>query len=150
MAKLEMEDFARHTFEELSLKHGITQYSFNIINTKTIAARCRFDNHTIEFSKYYLLSPKVTKEDIVDTCLHEIAHALAGPTVEPHGKEWKEIARKIGCSGHRCAGKFLENHHYRWKLTCGEGCEKLLIKKPKQRLKICAKHRKVLKLVNNK
>jgi predicted SprT family Zn-dependent metalloprotease len=44
------------------------------------------------------------KREVRETILHEIAHALAGPKVRAHGREWGEIALRIGCNGRRCYG----------------------------------------------
>lgn len=55
--------------------------------------------------KRITLSERLTflnsEDQVRDTILHEIAHALAGPN-EGHGKVWKVLAKSIGCSGERC------------------------------------------------
>jgi len=42
----------------------------------------------------------------LDTIPHEVAHIVTrfihGSKVSAHGKEWKNIARRIGCTGNRC------------------------------------------------
>ena len=38
---------------------------------------------------------------VLDTMLHEIAHALVGPS-HGHGQVWKEMARTIGCFPKAC------------------------------------------------
>lgn len=42
-----------------------------------------------------------SEEQIVETILHEIAHALRGAKFG-HDHEWRRIARSIGCTGERC------------------------------------------------
>lgn len=41
-------------------------------------------------------------DEVRDTILHEIAHALAGPKAG-HGPRWKSIARAIGARPERCS-----------------------------------------------
>jgi predicted SprT family Zn-dependent metalloprotease len=46
---------------------------------------------------------EINSEDIVlDTILHEIAHALAGHEAK-HGRMWQVMARSIGAKAERCA-----------------------------------------------
>ncbi len=49
----------------------------------------------------------LTKEKILDTILHEIAHSLT-PN-HHHDHIWKRKAISIGCNGERCGG---HKHHY--------------------------------------
>jgi SprT-like family len=35
-------------------------------------------------------------EEVRDTILHEVAHALAGPANTGHGPKWREMARRVG------------------------------------------------------
>jgi predicted SprT family Zn-dependent metalloprotease len=49
------------------------------------------------------LTPLRTMDRIRNTILHEIAHALNGPSKAPHGVEWKRIAERIGASPERCS-----------------------------------------------
>jgi len=43
-----------------------------------------------------------SSEQLTDTILHEIAHALAGPAAK-HGPAWKAIARRLGATPKSCA-----------------------------------------------
>ena len=45
--------------------------------------------------------PTSTEENVKNTLLHEIAHALAGHE-HNHDEVWKATARSIGCDGCRC------------------------------------------------
>jgi predicted SprT family Zn-dependent metalloprotease len=53
----------------------------------------------ISLSRLYCL--KARDDQVRDTILHEIAHALAGPK-HNHDARWKSIARSIGCTADRC------------------------------------------------
>ena len=68
---------------------------------------CDYKNKVVAISKpICLLNENTNFKSIEDTILHEIAHALTyekyGDKASNHGKEWKEIAKSIGCSGDRC------------------------------------------------
>jgi predicted SprT family Zn-dependent metalloprotease len=61
------------------------------------------------------------EEEVRDTILHEIAHALTSPR-SGHGRKWKEVARAIGCRPERCYGEnvILPGQKYRGSCpSCG-------------------------------
>ena len=61
---------------------------------------CYYDLKLIKISRDYA---KINEEErMVNTLLHEIAHALAGPYAG-HGPLWKKVARMIGSNGQRLA-----------------------------------------------
>ena len=62
-------------------------------------------------------------EEVYDTLLHEIAHALAGPGAG-HGPVWKAICIKIGAKPHRCYGEQVNMPQGRYQATCG-GCQRV-------------------------
>lgn len=55
--------------------------------------------------KCILLSKKLVElndeAEVIDTILHEIAHAIAGHKAG-HGREWQEVCKKIGAKPIRC------------------------------------------------
>ena len=85
---------------ELLKKHGLINKGW----------RFEFDNATRRFgcckyrSKRITLSKKLTElndeENVLDTILHEIAHALT-PS-HHHDSVWRAKALEIGCDGNRC------------------------------------------------
>lgn len=85
---------------ELLNKHGLLDRGWYIIfdNAKRRLGRCSFRDKEIRISKNYL--EILNKEEIIDTILHEIAHALVGPD-HGHGNVWKKKAKEIGCNGER-------------------------------------------------
>ena len=84
---------------------------------KVRAGACFFRERKISFSRNFI--KKSSKEDIQDTILHEIAHALVGPK-HGHNKVWKEMALKLGCSAKRC--HTLEFSEYKWLRFCANQC----------------------------
>lgn len=99
MNKFEAEKLALQLMEKHNLLKQGWQFSFN--KRKNAAGICWFFKRRIELSLPLTLLSNV--EDVTDTILHEIAHALAGPAAG-HGPTWRRIALSIGCNGKRCYG----------------------------------------------
>jgi len=86
-----------HTHELLSgLSPG---WRFGFETTASRAAVCRHRDKTIAMALSYAL--RAPRHEIVDTLLHEIAHAIVGPN-HKHDRVWKAKAREIGCTAERC------------------------------------------------
>lgn len=87
----------------------------------------RWDNASRRFGCCYhglkriTLSKPITElnewEEVKDTVLHEIAHALVGSN---HGHDviWKIKCREIGARPERCYGNNIERPQKGWKGTC--------------------------------
>ncbi len=85
--------------EHLLVRHGLTDWQVAYDNAKRRAGVCRYRDRTIGLSAP--LTALHSEEDVRDTILHEIAHALAGPE-HGHDDRWREVAMSIGCTGERC------------------------------------------------
>lgn len=81
--------------------HSLTDkgWRFEISTHKTFVGMCYHDRRVIAYSACFLSN---SPEEITDTLLHEIAHALVGPG-QGHNETWKHMARFIGAKGNRCA-----------------------------------------------
>jgi predicted SprT family Zn-dependent metalloprotease len=103
----------RHLFnihqlaESLLVKHDLTNWSVNWDRSKRRAGECRHDPKVISLSAP--LMALWTTEQCQDTILHEIAHALAGPT-HGHDRAWKRICIRIGADPTRTWGHLGEVH----------------------------------------
>jgi hypothetical protein len=104
-------------------------------NTKTTLGLCCFRIKTIKLSRAFV---EVNEErTVLDTILHEIAHALLPPT-EKHSIVWSSLAKSIGCNGKRLdnesiapekkrigtcpkCGKVIRRHRAK-NLACGSCC----------------------------
>ena len=91
----ELEAIAEREF----LKHGLKTWSFGLAKTKRRQGVCKFRDRRIEIAEYY--ARHNPPEKVLDTLLHEIAHALAGPKAR-HGPVWKAIAKKLGATPRAC------------------------------------------------
>lgn len=108
-------------------EHGLNNWKFKWDNAKRRFGCCDHYNKTITLSK--ILSLQRTYEQINDTILHEIAHALVGPN-HGHDKVWKQKAIEIGCNGERCGEEIKIKGKYT--LICDHcGRENPMFRKPK-------------------
>lgn len=83
---------AQQLAQELLLTHGLEGWTVKLTDSRRLHGRCWKGRKLIELSRRLLFSHG-TKE-LKDTILHEIAHALS--PVCGHGKEWRDIAYRIG------------------------------------------------------
>lgn len=84
---------------QLMDKHGLKDWSFQFSPAKSWLGQCQHNAQLIKLSIRHAFTLPV--DDVTDTILHEIAHALAGHGVA-HGPEWKAIAVRIGARPVRC------------------------------------------------
>jgi len=84
----------------LMQRHGLSTltWKFQFDNARRRLGFCNYRRKTISLSKNYI--PLLDIEEIVDTTLHEIAHALVGRK-NGHNHIWREKAIEIGCNGER-------------------------------------------------
>jgi len=90
----------------------------------------------ITLSKPLFSIPENT-HDVLDTILHEIAHALAGP-LENHGAEWKRICVEIGARPTPCyeSDKVVAVAP-RYVAACSGDCDHRWHRKPKYERYTC-------------
>ena len=87
------------TANELLQKHNLDSWKFAFDLAENRGGCCYYDREMICISVTYCI--KATQEQIMNTLLHEIAHALAGYR-NGHNRKWQQIARSIGCNAQRC------------------------------------------------
>lgn len=113
----ELERIAHEQFQ----KHGLQDWTFGWARTKRRLGVCKFRLKRIEIASYY--AEQNSSEKVLDTLMHEIAHALAGPKAG-HGPAWKAIAVRLGA---KPAAYDCENDTIvlpgNWQATC-QGCGK--------------------------
>ena len=76
-------------------EHGLTGWTLAFVEAKRRLGDCHFQHRVIRISRTHALGG--SKEQIRDTVLHEIAHAIAGREAG-HGPLWKVTARRIGAT----------------------------------------------------
>ena len=98
-------------------KHGLGNWSARLDDATSRAGACDDKKKQISLSRLFLR--QAPEQEILDTILHEIAHALAG-CAHHHDAVWRRIARQIGCSGARCHN--IAFGAPRWIVRCPNGC----------------------------
>ena len=99
--------------EMLLEKHGLASWRFGFDQAMRRGGRCAFDQQEISLAEQFAYTASV--EEVTDTILHEIAHALVGQK-HGHDRIWKATAQRIGCTG-----RVTHNVDFstaRWILTC--------------------------------
>ena len=89
---------ARHLAIDLMRRHGLAEWSFAFDHARRRFGSCRYASKTITLSRP--LTFLNSEEQVRDTLLHEIAHALAPG--DGHGRRWKAACVRIGAKPVRC------------------------------------------------
>ena len=76
--------------------HLDASWSFGFDNAKRRAGLCDYTRKRITVSRH--LSARYDDDTNHQTLLHEVAHAVAGPSAG-HGLHWKQVARDLGYVG---------------------------------------------------
>lgn len=92
-------EMVRQQAQDLMLTHGLADWQFRFNRRKCSMGLCVYGRHTIELSVH--LVERNGADEILDTILHEIAHALVGPR-HGHNRVWKRKAIEIGARPQRC------------------------------------------------
>ncbi|WP_040162830.1 SprT-like domain-containing protein [Microbacterium gorillae] len=71
-------------------------WTFGFDNAKRRAGLCDYGRKRISVSRY--LTARYDDDTNHQTLLHEVAHAIAGPSAG-HGAAWKRVARDLGYVG---------------------------------------------------
>lgn len=98
--------------------HLDESWSFGFDNAKTRAGLCNYTHKRITVSRY--LAAKFEDDDIHQTLLHEVAHAVAGPK-SGHGPKWKAVAKELGYEGGRLHDGPIASEFAPWVGTCPAG-----------------------------
>lgn len=80
-------------------EHGLTDWTFRLGTSKRRLGVCNYRQKRIEIAAYY--ASQNPSASVLDTLLHEIAHALAG-LAAGHGPAWKAVAARIGATPQAC------------------------------------------------
>jgi predicted SprT family Zn-dependent metalloprotease len=99
--------------------HGLRGWSFGFNRRKQTLGLCIYQRRTIELS-VHLVERANHWDEIRDTILHEIAHALVGPG-HGHDKVWKRKCVEVGAKPERCGAADMPEGA--WKAHC-TGCGK--------------------------
>ncbi|MBA4186589.1 MAG: sprT domain-containing protein [Planctomycetaceae bacterium] len=112
-----------HTIRELSRRllddHGLTTWEFGFNSNVRRAGVCFYPTRTeagrIELSIHF--AERNTDEEVRDTLLHELAHALVGPG-HGHDEVWRAKCQQIGARPDACYGEEVDMPRGRWQAKC--------------------------------
>ena len=102
---------------ELMDGHGLHGWRLDFDRARRRAGVTRYAERTISLSS--LIVPLCTVDQVRDTVLHEIAHALVGPE-HGHGPVWKKTAVELGALP-RATARGLPTPPAPWVGRCPEG-----------------------------
>jgi SprT protein len=112
-----VEELANELLEE----HDLSDWRFEWSKDKRTVGWCRHHRKVIQYSLYFV--HKTDMDEIRDTLLHEIAHALVGAN-HGHNHVWKSKCREIGARPERLANEESKTTAvYNYKLLC-DNCGK--------------------------
>lgn len=82
---------------ELMDRHGLNEWKIEWSRAKRTHGQCVYAKKTLIFSA--VAFDHIGESEARDTILHEIAHALVGPSAAAHGYVWKGKCLEIGGTG---------------------------------------------------
>jgi predicted SprT family Zn-dependent metalloprotease len=102
---------------ELFHLHGLTARGWRLTfrNYAHRLGSCCSRKRIISLNDFY--AERNGETPVLDTLLHEIAHALVGPSLG-HGAVWKAMARKLGCIPKACGKTGLTLRPGSYQATC--------------------------------
>ena len=104
-----------NTLRDKMREHGVLgRYRLGLSLSVRYGGMCYYHPKFITISALYAM--KATKADIIDTILHEIAHALTPG--HGHDMQWRRAAWQIGCSGERCHSTKIRAHNWEGYCNC--------------------------------
>lgn len=104
--------------ERLLAEHGLDGWRLELDQAKRRAGICRFGPRVIGLSAP--LTRLHSEQEVRDTLLHEIAHALVGPR-HGHDAVWQRRAREIGATATRCLPEDAPRLPAPWVGVCPSG-----------------------------
>jgi predicted SprT family Zn-dependent metalloprotease len=105
---------------DLVRRHGLDGWTVGLDRAKTRAGACRYRTRQITLSAH--LTALHSEEEVRDTVLHEIAHALVGAG-HGHDEVWRARALAVGASGQRCVSEDSPQVAGDWVGRCAQGHE---------------------------
>ena len=126
LAEIELEADA------LLKRHGLASWRFGFDQAARRGGKCAYRKKEITLSEQFVLAAQA--EEVTDTILHEIAHALVGGK-HGHDTVWQAKAREIGCSAR--VTHDVDFSAARWLMTCRK-CGWQLPRHRRRRGLVCA------------
>ncbi len=94
--------------------HGLHDWTFRLNRRRRCLGVCRYGTRSVELSRYFV--ERNSPEEVQDTLLHEIAHALVGPG-HGHDAVWTQKCLELGARPERRSAADMPRG--RWQGECG-------------------------------
>ena len=125
------DEVVRELAESLMRQHGLVGWKFEFDRAKVRLGCCHHRTRKITVARFHAQHDPL--EQVRDTILHEIAHALCGCR-EGHGPAWKAKAVEVGARPERCASAIgLRSQARKWRGTC-QRCGMVCLRHRRQEL----------------
>mmetsp|Transcript_760 Transcript_760/g.1920 ORF Transcript_760/g.1920 Transcript_760/m.1920 type:complete len:456 (-) Transcript_760:109-1476(-) len=108
---------AKALWMQLRQKHAeLKDWEFCFDHAKRRHGCCKYNRKQISMSRHFINNVSTTVDQVKNTILHEIAHALVG---HKHGHDavWRKMALQLGCDGSRCSKTDWKMEHH-FELRC--------------------------------
>lgn len=138
-------DRLRQIWKTLQAGHPELEAWRLVVNGRmtSAAGRCKYDVREIHIAAWHARQSR--QADVVDTLLHEAAHALAGPGTN-HGPAWKRWAVRLGADPRRTLPAEVwrdspaATRPPRWRARCRAcGQEYRRKRRPRRRRLVCGR-----------
>ena len=110
---------ARELAVRLLAEHGLVGWEFGFNSNVRRAGVCRYLTRSrpgrIELSRHFV--EQNPESEVLDTILHELAHALVGPG-HGHDAVWAAKCVDLGARPERCYGEHVRMPKGRWRASC--------------------------------
>lgn len=106
-----------HIVNDYLQHYGLTDWKFAFDRAKRRAGCCKYKYKLITLSYHYISNNP--DDAIIDTVLHEIAHALVGPG-NGHNNIWKLKCIEIGAKPERCCGADVKLPNGAYQAKCNK------------------------------
>jgi len=117
---------AREFTTQIIKEHGLNVlgWHFHLSHGKTRLGYCHYQLRRISISKYLIELGK--DEEVIDTILHEIAHALT-PGCK-HNWTWQQVARQLGAKPRAQTHMLSYDIQHKYEVRCGK-CNEVMQKR---------------------
>jgi predicted SprT family Zn-dependent metalloprotease len=113
---------------DLMMDHELDGWHFAFDRSIRRFGCCDYTHHKITLSRS--LTEMNDEDEVRDTILHEIAHALVGHD-HAHDMVWRQKAREVGCRAQRCYSYGVKVPPKKFIGTCP--CGRITIKRDRRR-----------------
>ncbi len=95
--KMSKKQYTINLLRQYFKEHCLHDWSWRLNNRRCGGGVCKYHSKYLEISRHYISSPNITKKDIHNTILHELAHILTQG--HGHDEHWRKKFIELGGNG---------------------------------------------------